>query len=396
MWSVGTPTARSLRMRFRLPLFVLSAATVATATACAVEATDETQIDEARVQSLESVPASEAADIQRITQLLTDAVEAEHREQPAGSRVAHRDAHHKHHGCVKARFDVETWLPPELRSSVFKQGASYPAWVRFSNGSGKSLDDKENDARGMAIKLIGVPGDKLLGGEAKTAVTQDFLLINHDVFFVSNVADYVAFQEAVTETGSPLRYFFPSLNPFKAKVREALIAREITGKKIDSPLHTSYFSMAPILFRDRAVKLAAIACEEHAAPWTLPTSPNYLREAMRDRLRHTGVCFDIGIQERTAPTSMPVEDPTVRWDQRDSEFVVVGRLQIDPQDFSSEAQMKYCEDLSFTPWHAAPEHRPLGGLNRARRTVYETIAKVRRDLNGAVQVEPTDLSVPGE
>lgn len=29
-----------------------------------------------------------------------------------------------------------------------------------------------------------------------------------------------------------------------------------------------------------------------------------------------------------------------------------------------------CESLSFNPWHALAEHRPLGGMNRLRRAVY--------------------------
>ncbi len=53
-----------------------------------------------------------------------------------------------------------------------------------------------------------------------------------------------------------------------------------------------------------------------------------------------------------------------------------------------------CDSLSFQPWHALPEHRPLGGLNRTRKIVYEIIAKSRRQQNGelASQGEPSDLT----
>jgi hypothetical protein len=43
----------------------------------------------------------------------------------------------------------------------------------------------------------------------------------------------------------------------------------------------------------------------------------------------------------------------------------------------------------MNPWHAVPEHRPLGGINRVRKVVYETISKLRHDLNGAPRSEPT-------
>ena len=37
---------------------------------------------------------------------------------------------------------------------------------------------------------------------------------------------------------------------------------------------------------------------------------------------------------------------------------------------------------------ALEAHRPLGGINRLRRTVYETISRLRHDLNGIPRAEP--------
>jgi hypothetical protein len=36
--------------------------------------------------------------------------------------------------------------------------------------------------------------------------------------------------------------------------------------------------------------------------------------------------------------------------------------------------------LSFTPWHALPEHKPLGSINRLRKVVYERISNTRHQL----------------
>jgi hypothetical protein len=36
-----------------------------------------------------------------------------------------------------------------------------------------------------------------------------------------------------------------------------------------------------------------------------------------------------------------------------------------------------------------PEHRPLGGINRARRAIYEGITRRRHELNGQPMHEPT-------
>jgi hypothetical protein len=53
--------------------------------------------------------------------------------------------------------------------------------------------------------------------------------------------------------------------------------------------------------------------------------------------------------------------------------------------------MEFGDNLSFTPWHALSEHRPLGGIQRARRVVYETISKLRHGLNNAPRKEPTSF-----
>src|SRR5262245_57221630 len=79
--------------------------------------------------------------------------------------IVPRDQHPKQHGCVRAKFIIE----PNLASiengrycvGLFRDaGKSYDAWIRFSNGGSK--DDTKPDAHGMAIKLMGVEGEKIL------------------------------------------------------------------------------------------------------------------------------------------------------------------------------------------------------------------------------------------
>ena len=86
---------------------------------------------------------------------------------------------------------------------------------------------------------------------------------------------------------------------------------------------------------------------------------------------------------------MPIEDPTIEWSEKDAPFIPVARITIPAQAFTSPEQLAFCENLSFTPWHAIPEHRPLGGINRVRKTVYDTISRVRHELNGDKRLEPT-------
>jgi hypothetical protein len=36
-----------------------------------------------------------------------------------------------------------------------------------------------------------------------------------------------------------------------------------------------------------------------------------------------------------------------------------------------------CERIAFNPWHCLTDHRPLGNMNRARREIYDAMAKFR-------------------
>ena len=44
-------------------------------------------------------------------------------------------------------------------------------------------------------------------------------------------------------------------------------------------------------------------------------------------------------------------------------------------DPNGRATRERVDTLAFNPWHAPAEFRPLGNLNRARRTVYAASAR---------------------
>ena len=308
---------------------------------------------------------------------------------PPDKRPARRDAHPKAHGCVRATFKVANGLPDNLAQGVFVPGATYMAWIRFSNGSSDpARPDVKGDARGMAIKLTGVPGVKLLTAESE-ASTQDFIMINHPVFFIDDPQDYLN----LIKRGSSSNPLVKLTAPFALGLKGALIARTISSKKIENPLYTRYWSTVPYRLGDdahkQAVKFSARPCAVHANN-KIPSDPgpDYLRQAMAATLAADDACFDFLIQARLSP-SMKVEDSKTEWKESEAPFITVATITIPKQTFDSEAQMAFCENLSFTPWHSLPQHRPLGAVNRVRRTVYESVSKKRHALNQAPRKEPS-------
>ncbi len=329
----------------------------------------------ASASSNEEVPANEDEATQQIVRMIEESVRAE-----ARNGLARRGAHAKAYGCVQAEFRVLDNLPEEVRVGIFRDPRVYPAWIRYSNAFGKMQDDSVGDARGMAIKLMGV--------ERSESGTQDFVMISHPVFLVRNAADYVEFQKALSGD-SPVKFFFPSLNPFNFRLHEFGIAIAIRSTKVANPLDTRYWSTTPYLFGDTEMKFSARHCGP-ASPFTETTSPDFLRENMQKHLVDSEACFDFLVQLRNKlPTEMPIEDPTIEWSEKDAPFIPVARITIPAQEFASPKQLALCENLSFTPWHTIPEHRPLGGINRVRKTVYDTISRVRHELNGEEGREPT-------
>ncbi|EMJ91098.1 catalase family protein [Leptospira alstonii] len=305
---------------------------------------------------------------------------------PPGNE-AKRDAHPFAHGCVKARFTVSSSIPEEFKSGIFNSSKTYPAWIRFSNGSITKKSDREGDIRGMGIKLLGVDGPKLAADEKRT---QDFLLINHPVLPVGAPEEYLALFKAAFAK-QPMSYFFGGM-PWNWKLTALQESVSIRRKKIPDVLEIRYWSTTPYrLGKDsNAVKYSARPCETKNLEVPENPADNYLRQAMISHLKEKSACFEFMIQKQGDPVAMPVEDPAVHWNEKDSPFVPVAKIEIPVQEFATAEQDRFCENLSLNPWHSLPEHRPLGGINRVRKLAYESIAKYRHEQNGVKQLEPTE------
>jgi hypothetical protein len=300
---------------------------------------------------------------------------AQMRQDDDGSLM--RGQHAKSTGCAEAEFVVGADLPADCRVGVFKQpGAAFRALVRFSNSQGTREADGKGTARGAAIKLLDVAGARAIPDQADR--TQDFLLVNHPVFPFSDPADYLA---AIERRAIPIIGGLAILSHLILEDREALaVVRAITSRKIASPLETAYWSGSPYWLGSpdgtvgHAVKYSLVP---QSAPTEGPSDPSdepehYLREALVSHLAERDAAFDFRVQLQTDANRMPIEDATAEWDETVSVPITVATLRIPRQDAAAiAAAERRCDGLSFNPWHALAEHRPMGGLNRLRRAVYE-------------------------
>jgi len=312
----------------------------------------------------------------------------------AGRGPARRDAHAFDNGCVRAIFQVDENLPDELCRGVFVRGRQYKTWIRFSNGNSERRPGWMFDARGMAIKLTGVPGEKLMEDEKHT---QDFVLINQPRFFVDDLKRYRKTLEAFMRGGYFDQYVV-ALSKLRIPV-ELYLALRVNLNFMSNPLHQQYWSMTPYRFgvdpeKKFAVKYTARP-RLHDKPgffsrWLTRLGWNFsLKEEMNRTLAGNEVWFDFYIQRFVDETSTPIENSKKMWREADSKPERIGTIIIPIQDCMSPEQAVFCENLSFTPWHSLPEHRPLGLVNRVRKVAYREISRLRHDLNKAPRAEPT-------
>jgi hypothetical protein len=284
-----------------------------------------------------------------------------------------RDAHTKRIALLEAEFTVEPDLPEPLRVGLFAEPRRYDAWVRFSSASEKLRPDAVKDVRGAAIKLRGVPGQRI--PESDEPATQDFLLISAPTMPLGTVRLFRA-AVAMINQYSPILFGALLLLTGRFRVLKTLGAMNINPT---SPADIRYWSTTPFLFGpDRAAKYSIVPTSAYRS--RLPAEPGdtYLADNLEQHLGQADATFDFMVQLRTDPESMPIENAAVEWSEDEAPFVKVATLRIPQQQFRTPEREALAEALAFSPGHARVEHRPIGGVNRARMRVYREQAEFRQ------------------
>jgi hypothetical protein len=306
-----------------------------------------------------------------------------------------RSQHPKAHGVVQATFQVHE-LPLSYRVGIFASARPIAAWIRFSNG--RERDDRNRDVRGMAIKLLNVPGETV-APDADNASSQDFVLADHPVFFARDARHFLQFLGLKGKHGAEMKTAVDAgASPAeqaaltKQQQLEVLAAFPVAGeffKTARSPLTLTYFSQTPYRFGERSVKYF-VRPERTSQSDPVPDSADALRDSMLRVLtiERTAVRFEFGIQMQTHPALMPIDDATVEW--KSAEEVVLATITVPPQDFASEERQAFGEALSFSPWHSRPAHEPVGSINRARREPYVDSSATRHDATRTNRQAPTE------
>jgi hypothetical protein len=349
--------------------------------------------------SLETPGEDEAATIHALLEALHKINETTFRDNNHGLRSVHA----KSHGLLTGELRVLEGLPPELAQGLFAQGGTYPVVMRFSTVPGDLIDDKVSTPRGVAIKLIGVPGERVSGSE--NDATQDFVMVNGPVFGAKDAKHFLGSLKlvaATTDKGEALKKAFSAVARGTEKLIEAFGSKSGTvialgGHPETNLLGETYFTQAPMRYGRYVAKLSLVPVSPELraltnAPVDLHDKPNGLREAVIQHFAQLGGEWELRVQLCTDVASMPIEDASVEWSQDKSPYLSVARLHVPPQTAWSEARSEAIDDgMAFNPWHALAAHQPLGSIMRARKVAYDVMSKVRARQNHHPISEPTSL-----
>ncbi len=292
-----------------------------------------------------------------------------------------RALHAKPNLHALAEFSVLPDLPAHARVGLFAEPASYHAYVRFSNGQGVRQPDRMPDVRGIGIKLLGVPGTKLIPG-MQDATTQDFLLIKSASTPFRNADEFVAFVLA----GENQALFVPRAIAALGFVRTWQILRGIVpglAERVRSLATTRYYQPVPSQLGLYAVHFGLWPHASNApnrARDKRGSSREYLGEELAERLREGPVSYDFRLQHFRDEQRTPIEDASIEWTEAVAPSLTVARLTLPQQDVNNARGRQlssFVENLSFDPFHTRQDMRPLGNMMRARNHAYRLSTTAR-------------------
>ncbi len=284
---------------------------------------------------------------------------------------------------------------------MFAEPRSYPVIARISTTSGVLRSDKMRGVRGLGIKAIGVPGPREMDDEPN--VTQDFVLVTHEEFLFADAHAYL-------KLGMPTATALARLSDRVLGAASDLLALvQKVGLRLPPNLAVfvapnrpilgeTFYSSAPIRYGDYVArfKYEPTSPEVKAlADQNLPRNPT--QDAHRDLImaffEDNAAEYTFSVQLCTDPATMPIEDATKHWDHAASPYLPVAKIVFPRQNPYSAVRRAYGDDvLSFNSWRALKAHRPLGSINRLKRSVYEASSNYRHQVNNIARHEPADIS----
>ncbi len=315
-----------------------------------------------------------------------------------------RSVHAKSHGFLQGEIEIASGLRPVLAQGLFAKPGRHPVVMRLSTIPGDILDDSVSTPRGLALKIVGVEGERLPGSEGD--VTQDLVLVNGPAFAAPNAKAFLATLKLLAATTDRAEGLKKVMSGAMQGVQKLIVATTgspsptvatMGGQAETHILGETFYSQVPLRFGDFIAKIAVVPVSPELtaltnAPLEATGSPTAIRDAVVAFFRRQGGTWEVRAQLCTNLDDMPVENAATVWPEDRSLYQTIATITVKTQTAWSEARASAVDDgLSFSPWHGLAAHQPLGSIMRIRKQAYEMGRRFRAERNGRVIEEPREL-----
>jgi len=253
-----------------------------------------------------------------------------------------RSVHAKSHGLLEGMLALFDGLPAELAQGIAARRGHHKVVLRISTNAGDILPDSVSLPRGMAIKILGVEGERLPGSE--DASTQDIIMVNGPAFSAPRAKDFLANLKLLAKTTDKAERSKKALSAvlrgteavIEALGGESAKIKQLGGHPVTHPLGETFYSQTAFRFGDHIAKFSLGPVSPHLValkdqPVDLAGRDNGLREEVNAVIAAHGAEWELRVQLCTDLEAMPVEDATVVWDEAESPFRAIGRIVVEPQ-----------------------------------------------------------------
>ena len=248
-----------------------------------------------------------------------------------------RSVHAKSHGVLDGELTIDAGLPPELAQGLFATPGTHKVLIRLSTNAGDILPDAISLPRGLAMKVLDVPGERLPGSEG---TAQDFVMINGEVFVAPTAAKFLGNLKMLAKTTDRLEGTKKVVSAALRSVRHVFEAvgaeapaavNALGGAPNAEPLGETYYSVTAFRYGDH---IAKFSLKPAAPPMTALTGQiiqiegreDAIREEVQKEMRGIDAEWEFRVQLCRDLARQPVEDPTVEWDEAEAPFVKVGTV----------------------------------------------------------------------
>lgn len=286
-------------------------------------------------------------------------------------RHGFRGTHVKVQGLVKGHLTVPE-LPAELAQGICAKPAKFDVALRYANEPSFLQDDRAPGPRGCSMKIFSDP-------------IQDMTFNNAPILELKDLPTTVEiFRIREKHFREP------------EKIEDALKQRpdkdlQMAPAQLPNQHFLSYtmYSQSAYRWGPYVAKYALFpTAEVPETPVEDSSDPEQHSKWLREYFADNDMTYDLRVQLCEDIEKQPVEDASIEWNEQKFPFRTVGKAVFPKQDSFGSARRSFWDDqMKLDVWAGSDEHRPLGSVNRLRKSLYERSQKKRSELNDARLVE---------